>query len=251
MSETVDRRAGTRQRIVEAAAQVLREQGPAAVTTRGVADAAGVQAPTLYRLFGDKEGLLDAVAEHVMAGYVSDKAATVDAASADGVDPLDDLRAGWDTQIEFGLANPAIFRMLSDPDRVRHSPAAVSGRQVLAARVRRVAVAGRLRVSEERAVDLIAAAGVGAISVLLSTPEPERDRGLADAMYEAVLAQVLDGTPDGVPERAEAGPMAATVAFRAIAPELHVLSGSERRLLSDWLDRVVADLGAGARVTSD
>ena len=46
----------------------------AAVTTRAVADAAGVQAPTLYRLFGDKDGLMEAVAEHVMAAFVHAKA---------------------------------------------------------------------------------------------------------------------------------------------------------------------------------
>ncbi|MGI8416298.1 MAG: TetR family transcriptional regulator, partial [Nakamurella sp.] len=63
---------------------------------RGVAEAAGLQAPTLYRLFGDKDGLLDAVAEHVMATYVSVKAAIVEAATADDADPLDDLRAGWE-----------------------------------------------------------------------------------------------------------------------------------------------------------
>src|ERR1700683_4156921 len=91
-------RSDTRSKIVDVAARLLREQGPAAVTTRGVAEAAGGQAPTIYRLFGDKDGLLDAVAEHVMATFVSAKAAIVAAASADNVDPLADLRAGWETQ---------------------------------------------------------------------------------------------------------------------------------------------------------
>jgi AcrR family transcriptional regulator len=36
--------------------------GRRAVTTRAVAAGAGVQAPTIYRLFGDKDGLLDALA---------------------------------------------------------------------------------------------------------------------------------------------------------------------------------------------
>src|SRR5579862_10063683 len=57
----------TRDNLVEVAARLLREQGAAAVTTRAVAEAAGVQAPTIYRLFGDKDGLLDAAAEHVVA----------------------------------------------------------------------------------------------------------------------------------------------------------------------------------------
>src|SRR5690242_6235305 len=189
-------RTDARARIVAVAARLLREQGPAAVTTRGVAEAAGMQAPAIYRLFGDKDGLLEAVAEHVMADYVAAKAAVVEAAAADDVDPLDDLRAGWRTQIDFGLTNPAVFRLLSDPDRVRHSPAAQSGRRVLESRIRRVAATGRLRVSEQRAVELMQAAGVGAIQTLLATAPQHRDPDLADVLYDAVLRHILtEATP--------------------------------------------------------
>lgn len=74
---------------------------------------AGIQAPTIYRLFGDKDGLLKAVAEQVMATHVSAKAAIVEAASAGDVDPLVDLRAGWQTQIDFGVTNPPVSPMTS------------------------------------------------------------------------------------------------------------------------------------------
>ncbi len=226
----------TRARIVDVAARLLQELGPAAVTTRGVAEGAGVQAPTIYRLFGDKDGLLEAVAEHVMATFVSAKAAVVESASAADVDPLDDLATGWRTQLDFGLANPAVFRLLSDPDRVLNSAAARSGQHVLQKRVHRVAETGRLRVSEPRAVDLIQAAGVGTVQSLLCTPPEDRDPGLGDAVYEAVLRQIVTDAPDP----GETGPLAVTVAFRAIAPRLDVLSEAERQLLVDWLDRVIA-----------
>ena len=235
MTRPATTRDGTRSRIVDVAARLLQEQGPAAVTTRGVAAAAGVQAPAIYRLFGDKDGLLEAVAEHVMATYVSAKAAVVAAASAENVDPLADLRAGWDTQIEFGLANPALFRLLSDPDRMVLSPAARAGRSVLESRVHRVAVTGRLRVSERRAVDLIHAAGTGLILTLLSTPPPQRDPGLAGSMYDAVLRQILTDADDPAEDRVTV----AAVAFRAVAPQLDELSRPERQLLVEWLDRVV------------
>jgi AcrR family transcriptional regulator len=238
MVKTASSRAGTRSRIVGVAARLLREKGPAAVTTRGVAEEAGVQAPMIYRLFGDKDGLLEAVAEHVMATYVAAKAEDVKAASAAGVDPLDDLRAGWERQISFGVANPALFRLLSDPDRVLHSPAAQSGRRVLESRVHSVAATGRLRVSEGRAVDLIQAAGIGTIQTLLSTPPDQRDPGLPESMFQAILGQVLTDAP----ERPESGPVAAAVAFRAIAPRLDILSEAERQLLAEWLDRAISTL---------
>ncbi|BCJ31678.1 TetR/AcrR family transcriptional regulator [Actinocatenispora sera] len=235
MSEVTDSRSRTRSRIVAVAARLLQQEGPAAVTTRGVAEAAGIQAPTIYRLFGDKDGLLDAVAEHVMAEYVSAKAATVRAASAADVDPVDDLRVGWQRQIAFGLANPALFRLLSDPDRVLLSPAAQSGKRVLETRVHRIAAAGRLRVGERHAVDLIQAAGIGVIQTLLGTPADDRDLGLADSMFDAVLGQILTDAPN----RAGGATTAAVVAFRAVAPDLDALTAAERELLTEWLDRAI------------
>lgn len=236
MDDALDTRLGSRARIIDTAAQLLREGGPTAVTTRAVALGAGVQPPAIYRLFGDKDGLLEAVAEHVLASFVEAKQGIVDAASAEGIDPVDDLRAGWSTQLEFGLANPDIFRLLSEPDRVESSPATIAGRRVLERRIRRVAESGRLRVSEQRALGLVQAGGVGTIQTLLATPTDQRDPGLGDAMFDAVLAQILTDAP--VRERDDT--LAATVAFRAIAPSLTALSDSERQLMTEWLDRAIS-----------
>ena len=71
--------------------------------------------------------------------------------------------------------------------------------------------------------------------MLLSTPSEHRDPNLAASMFEAVLSQILNDAP----APADAGPMATTVAFRAIAPRLDALTSAERRLLAEWLDRVV------------
>jgi AcrR family transcriptional regulator len=218
----------TRENIVEVAARLLREQGAAAVTTRGVAEAAGVQAPTIYRLFGDKDGLLDAVAEHVLAVYVAEKAV-----AADSGDPVAVLRAAWHTHVGFGLANAALFSLIADPARGSRSPAAAAGMEVLRHRVRRLATTGRLRVTERRAVDLFQAAGTGTVFTLLSMAPEDRDPGLADAMYDAVMQAILTDAP-ALPEE---GATAAAVAFRTLVPDLATLSEAERALLSEWLDR--------------
>jgi AcrR family transcriptional regulator len=233
MTDAATRRADLRARIIEVAAQALREEGPAAVTTRGVTERAGVQAPMIYRLFGDKDGLLEAVAEHVMAGFVAAKAKT---AGEESDDPLRDLRAAWREQIDFGVGNPALFRLLSDPDRVRRSAAAHAGRQVLRTRIGRVAAAGRLRVSEERAIDLLQAAAVGAIQTLLAAAPAQRDPGLADSLYDAVLGQILTGPATSVRADSDA---AAAVALRARAARLGALTRAERHMLTEWLDRVI------------
>jgi AcrR family transcriptional regulator len=219
----------TRENLVEVAARLMSEQGAAAVTTRAVAEAAGVQAPAIYRLFGDKDGLLDAVAEHVLAVYVAEKAV-----AADSGDPIAVLRAAWRTHVGFGLANAALFSLIADPGRGSRSPAAAAGLEVLRSRVRRLAATGRLRVTERRAVELFHAAGTGTVFTLLSMPPQDRDLGLVDAMYDTVMEAILTDAP-ALPEESTT---AAAVTFRTLIPDLTALSDAERALLSEWLDRV-------------
>jgi len=64
----------TQRRIVRAASELLVRGGRKAVTTRAFSAAAGVQAPTIYRQFGDMRGLLDAVARETLSAYVREKA---------------------------------------------------------------------------------------------------------------------------------------------------------------------------------
>ena len=234
----MDQRADTRRRIVDVAALLLHDHGAAAVTTRGVAEKAGVQAPTIYRLFGDKDGLLEAVAEHTMATFVSAKARAVAAETAADFDPVEDLRVSWERQLEFSLANPAVYRLLSEPARALQSPAIVSGLAVLRSRVHRLALAGRLRVDEERAAALIQAAGTGATQLLLATPPDRRDPGVADALFEAVLQQILTDAPPPT----DPGPRPHAVALRAVTPQLDMLTSAEQHLMTEWLDRAIAAL---------
>lgn len=220
--------------IVDAAARILREEGADALTTRRVAAAAGTQAPTIYRLFGDKDGLLRAVADQVMAAYVATKAEGSLREGEDDGDPIADLRSGFRRHVEFGLANPELFALLSAPGR-RLSASDVEGRDVLRARVHRVAAAGLLRVGEERAVQMLSAAGNGAILIMLGTPVADRDPSLGEAMFGAVLGTITTQTP--VEARP---PVAPAVALSATLPELPGLTEAERLLMGEWLTRSIA-----------
>jgi AcrR family transcriptional regulator len=227
-----------RTRIVDAAERLLRTEGAAAVTTRAVAHAAGVQAPTLYRLFGDKDGLLDAVAEHVMGTYASEKAAVADAAARADADPVEELRAAWRLHVEFGLANPELFALIVAPGRSSRSPAAEAGLAVLRARIRRVAAAGRLRVDEQRALEMIHATGTGTVLALLEQPPRERDLSLVDAMDDLLATAVLLESPVA----ADASVVARAAAFTTVLPDLPALSDAERALMTEWLQRALVAL---------
>lgn len=235
--ERADERAedgpGPRERIVAATARLLAEGGREAVSTRAVGAAAGVQAPTIYRLFGDKRGLLEAVAAEGFAAYLASKTGQEPLA-----DPVEDLRSGWDLHIGFGLANPALYMVMNGDVRPgAEPPAAVAGLEILASRIRRIAEAGRLRVSERRACELVQAVGRGTVMTLISTPEDRRDPELAAMACEAVVAAITTDAP----APAAPGPVAAAVALAAVLPRTDALSEGERALMREWLDRIARE----------
>lgn len=231
---TASSRGQVRERIVAAATQLLREHGVDAVTTRAVAERAGLQAPTIYRLFGDKNGLLVAVVHRLFAEYVADKATSVQTD-----DPVADLRAAWDTHLAFALANPALSTILGATRHGPPTPAAIDGLKVLRGRVERVAVVGRLAVPVSRAVAMIHAAGTGVILVLLATAPEGRDSGLGDAVYEALMRSILADSPAGPDENAVSS---AAITLLGNLPTLARFTDAERAMLAEWLARV-SDLG--------
>ncbi|MFC8661697.1 TetR/AcrR family transcriptional regulator [Streptomyces sp. NPDC057199] len=225
-------RGQTRQRVIEAAADLLAREGRDAVTTRAVAVAAGLQPPAIYRLFGDKEGLLEAVAEHGFATFLAAK--HVD---PDPQDLIEDLRDGWDLAVEFGLANPALYTLMySEPTRAT-SPAFRAGMEILMGRVRRLAAGGRLRVDEELAATLIHATARGAVLTWLSLPEDRRNPALLTTLRESMVAAVTNQKP----AVQDTGPAGAARALRATLPEQTTLSGAEQHLLREWLDRLASE----------
>jgi AcrR family transcriptional regulator len=234
-------RPDARARIVRAAVKLLATGGRNAVTTRAVSAAAGVQPPTIYRHFGDMQGLLGVVARETLTVHVREQATR-----APTNDPVEDLRRGWDLHIAFGLANPDAFALLYSAPSV---PAYISviheGVAVLQGLVARIAEAGRLRVDVVHATVLIHAAGTGVTLTLAATPPEERDPRLSETMREAILtaitvpasAEARDGGPDAAPAAQRVAVHA--VALRALLAEApSVLSPAERQLLSDWLDRL-------------
>ncbi len=220
-----------RARIVAAAAGLIASGGRDAATTRAVAAAAAVQAPTIYRLFGDKRGLLDAVAEHGLAAYVAAKSVR-----EPHPDPVQELRDGWDMHVAFGLAHPGLFAIMSAQEHrgLPPSPAVAAGLNILGRRIRAIALAGRLRTSEARAVALLQSMCTGTVLTLLGEPEQRRDPGLADSAREAVIAAIT-GQAIALPK---AGPGGAATTLRASLDRCRVLTPGERYLLEELLDRI-------------
>lgn len=220
----------TRMRLIAVTEQLMADGGQDAVSTRAVGRVAGVQAPTIYRIFGDKQGLLDAVATTSFGRYLDE-----DGALEPTDDPLDDLRRGWDLHVRFGLANPVIYSIIyGDPRPDRPRAAAIASTVALATHIRRVAEKGLLAVSEARAVDLMYVAGCGLVLTLNGIPEGRRDLSLSDAARESAIAAV---TAPQSPRRV-ANAAVAAITMRARLVEVDVLTERERSLMEEWLDRI-------------
>ena len=223
-------REDVRTRSIEVALQLLKEGGRDALTTRAVADAAGIQAPTLYRLFGDKRGLLDAVVEYsYVSVFKTKKAQKYDP------DPLENLRKAWEHNTKYGLENPILYALLvGDPRPGFPSPVTQIVQQRLGETIHQIALAGRLRVTEKQAVELVYAASTGAVLALLAMPEEHRDLRLAQYACDAIIAAITNDSPTSNKPGAEA----AAITLKAALPEVKSLTDGERLFLTELLDRI-------------
>lgn len=228
MAETDPLRAA----MIEAAERQLASSSDHEVATRAVCEAVGVSQPVLYRLFGDKRGLLDAVADH---GY--ERYAALKAAQEQTDDPVADLHAGWDGHMAFAKANPALYQLMFTPRPWSHSTARDRVMALLVAALTRCAAAGALKVEPRTAAQLILAANVGTALDHISRPALFNDPALSHRMRDAVFSHVLTTTT----AQNDADPLY-TAALRLHAQldlaGTEALEPAETALLRRWLERI-------------
>jgi AcrR family transcriptional regulator len=140
--------------LLAAAEELLTEAGEAAISVRAVADRVGTSTRAVYSVFGSKEGLLFALAEHgfELLGAMVEALPVTD-------DPVADVvSAAMDGFRRWTLTHPALYRLTFDrflvgPRRNRRvSSAGEAALEKLRARVRRACEAGLLG---ERSVDQV------------------------------------------------------------------------------------------------
>ncbi|MEU1497524.1 TetR/AcrR family transcriptional regulator [Streptomyces sp. NPDC005732] len=177
---------GTRDRILQVAADLVARSPDGDVSTRAVCEAAGVGAPALYRHFGDKEGLLSAVVDQGFDRYLATKRDRTP-----GTDPVRDLREGWDTHTDFALRNPNLYRLMNSPAMRTPPAAALESHRILTGDLRRAAEQGKLRLAPELAAQMIMSANVGVCLMLVSRPATFDDRTLSRRVRDAVHTAVF------------------------------------------------------------
>lgn len=101
-------RAERRERYLDAAVAVITDEGPGA-SMEAIAHAAGVSKPILYRHFGDREGLIEALAQRFVGG-LADRLETI---LEGGGDPVQLLRASIGAYIDTIEDDPSMYRFLT------------------------------------------------------------------------------------------------------------------------------------------
>lgn len=104
------RRPGRREELVQAALEVIRRDGPGASMDEMAAEA-GITKPVLYRYFGDREGLVAAVAERFTAGLVGRLRAALEPVG--GTPPEAVIHDAIESYVGFIEEDPALYGFLT------------------------------------------------------------------------------------------------------------------------------------------
>lgn len=219
------------QRIVDVTIQLLAESKDHDVAIRDVAAGADVQSPVIYRHFGGKDELLAVSIEYVYDQYLDHKDARRQSA-----DPLDDLRYGWDTHVEFAIEHPGAYQLLMSPRTQPSPPAAEKSLDIIAGRLNELGRQGRLLTTTEEAARIVLSTNIGVALSLVALPKAFPDRAMSTRVRDVVHRSVIDfgsDDPSGVAPEQQA-------AITLLAAPSDRLSAGEAHLFQELLTRIAA-----------
>jgi AcrR family transcriptional regulator len=186
-------------RVLEAALDLVNEEGPEGLTVRALARSAGVAPMSIYNHFGDKNGVIDAI---IIDGFniLASMAQTTLS------DPRENLVAGASAYRDFALQHRAHYRAMFLHHFVGYTPSpdtthvALRGFEILAGQVQacqaRGVFVGR---SDADVAQLLWAAVHGYVSLEILGINFASDRDVVFGDFIVALVDGLDqGSPSGV-----------------------------------------------------
>lgn len=259
-AERLQQRAATpspRERILQAAMELVAASDGTAVSTRQITERAGVTAPTLYHHFGDKDGLMEAVVARGFEEFIRSEG-SIERTDA----PIEDVKRLWDVHVQFGVTHAQLYLlMFGNAGPSRRPGVVVEAERLLEAELTRLAVAGQLAVRPMEAARAVLASNIGVTLMLIAdttagggdTPSdgpgrPVSASALSVQTRDAVLRSVLtdptlvDAPHAGAAAGQDGQPsyVAAAIALNATLQSSHPdqLSGTEMKLFLEWLHRL-------------
>ncbi len=177
-------RGAVRRTILDAAGELLVEEGHGGFSMRALAARSGYAAPTIYHHFGDRQGVLDALLDERMR----EVAGVMRAISAPG-DPVAALSGMWRALVDFGLSNPNHYQALvSTLQEGAEPPAAQEVRALFESPVVALQRSGRLRASTpDVVIQALWALSHGIISLRTSRADLDWEPDLIDVALAGML----------------------------------------------------------------
>ena len=174
----------TAERIVLITSRWMDENPGQSLTTRKVCELAGVTAPTLYHHFGDKQGLMQAVAERKMLAFFSGKRQ-----QPETDDPRADLLRGWDQWLDFARQNQALIAALQQSPEI--SARLRAGAEAIAeSRLKRLQSVQTLCMTPKQAAQFMVTASNVVVQLIL--------QGMPAAQVKAVNAKLQVAVLDSI-----------------------------------------------------
>ncbi len=203
IAETPAERRRLRQRtdaqraILDATEALLVEDGYEQFSMRRLVERCGYTAPTIYRYFGDKRGLIDALLEERIRRLLS---------RFRGIpserDPVETVRALAEEFVRFGLENPTHYRLLTAyrPESEPRPPAAEEAEAFFEQPLEVLIRDGRLVTKDlEEAKQCLWALLHGVISLRTSRPDYAWSSSLLATSLQALLHGLVRAAPGANP----------------------------------------------------
>lgn len=214
-------------RIVTATVKLIAEGGIAAATVRAISEKVGASAPQIYRLFFDIHELYVQVAFVLLNEQI--------ALEEGPDDPVKALYNRIETLITFGLRHYELYLHLSKPRGPRKLTFWKAQSDVLLAKIQSVATAGRLRVDEADALDVILPLCAGFIlSSIQRTSSPTSASWFAMQSVRPLLRN------DPLEVNYADQPPALAAALAANLSQINVLTPGEQAIMKELLARVAS-----------
>jgi AcrR family transcriptional regulator len=187
------RRTATRARILDAAWELARREGVAAITLRDVARRVGMRAPSLYTYFPSKNAMYDAM-------YAGGARAMTEVLSRrqEGPNPRETLRNRMRSFIEFCLADPVRYQLILERPIPGFAPARESFQITADALAGTRADMEAAGIGGERLLDLWRAVITGLVSLQIANdPGGDRWTRLQDDAFDMFFARYVGTNPGG------------------------------------------------------
>jgi AcrR family transcriptional regulator len=166
------RREGTRREILDAAWELAREHGLAALTLREVAARVGMQAPSLYSYFPSKDAIYDAMFAEAWSTYLESAVAH---AQTLPTSPRDALKSMARHFFDFAVADLARYQLMNQRALPRFHPSPEAYAPSIAIYEGMTALLRRLGIQDPAAGDLYTALISGLVEQQLAN-DPGGDR---------------------------------------------------------------------------